>query len=222
MNIKCKIFALLLLGLMQGSTSLWASPFLGISPMLVKPQVKGHSSDSSFGISVRGGYEFLSSRYFLSGHAIEVETGFTYYSFDSGYPGTNDISTRMIPLFANYRFTQYFGSSASDLNGMEYWSPDFILYVGAGLGGVHVSGSENPGGPVSIDFSQVNVAAQFFLGLGIGFTEHLSLTTGYRHIFMNDVDTEGQLWTGMDTSVRHQSSYDTSFHILDLNLRWLW
>ena len=112
-----------------------ASPFLGVTPSLVKPQVDGQSSDMGFGLNVRGGYEFLSSRYFLSGHAIELETGVASFSFNSG-PATGDVSVsaRMIPVFANYRFTQYFGSSASDSNGMEYWSPDFILYAGAGLG----------------------------------------------------------------------------------------
>ena len=199
-----------------------ASPFLGVSPSLVKPQVDGQSSDMGFGLNVRGGYEFLSSRYFLTGHAIELETGVAGFSFNSG-TGTGDISARMIPVFANYRLTQYFGSSASNSNGMEYWSPDFILYAGAGLGGVHVAANENPGGPISIDISQVNMAAQLFFGLGIGFNEHLSLTTGYRHIFMNDIDASGQhIHTDPNLSQPWSDSYNASFHVFDLNLRLIW
>jgi opacity protein-like surface antigen len=197
-----------------------ASPFLGVSPSLVKPQVDGQSSDMGFGINVRGGYEFLSSRYFLTGHAIELETGIAGFSFNSGTV-TGDISARMIPVFANYRLTQYFGSSASNSNGMEYWSPDFILYAGAGLGGVHVSANENSSGPISIDISQVNMAAQLFFGLGIGFNEHLSLTTGYRHIFMNDIDAEGVDLRGA-TVTAFNRSYNASFHVFDLNLRLIW
>ena len=199
-----------------------ASPFLGVTPSLVKPQVDGQSSDMGFGLNVRGGYEFLSSRYFLSGHAIELEAGVAGFSFNSGTE-TGDVSARMIPVFANYRFTQYFGSSASDSNGMEYWSPDFILYAGVGLGGVHVSANENPGGPISIDISQVNMAAQLFFGLGVGFNERLSLTTGYRHIFMNDIDAEGQI-INVDPTPHGPwgNSYNISFHVFDLNLRWIW
>ena len=127
----------------------------------------------------------------------------------------------MIPVLANYRFTQYFGTSSSDYNGMEYWNPDFIIYAGAGLGAVHVAANENPGGPVHIDISQVNIAAQIFLGLGIGFTERLSLTGGYRHIFMNDIDAGGKNFT-VAPAKPFDHSYDASFHVFDLNFRWLW
>ncbi len=215
-----KIFLFLALGILSIPAA-QASPFLGVSTSLVKPQINGRSSDTGFGLSLRGGYEFLSSQYFLSGHAIELETGVAGFSFDSGTL-TGDVSARMIPVLANYRFTQYFGSSSSNYNGMEYWSPDFIIYAGAGLGAVHVTANENPGGPVYIDISQVNIAAQIFLGLGIGFTERLSLTGGYRHIFMNDIDAGGKKWISVDTSEPLDRSYDASFHVFDLNFRWLW
>jgi hypothetical protein len=67
------------------------------------------------------------------------------------------------------------------------------------------------------------MAAQLFFGLGVGFNERLSLTTGYRHIFMNDIDAEGQIINVDPTPPGPWgNSYNISFHVFDLNLRWIW
>ena len=67
---------------------------------------------------------------------------------------------------------------------MDYWSPDFILYAGGGLGGIYVSADKTVEAEKhTFDASELNFAAQLFLGLGIGFNKNLSLTGGYRHIF---------------------------------------
>ena len=69
----------------------------------------------------------------------------------------------------------------------------------------------------SFDASEFNIAAQLFLGLGIGFNNHLSLTGGYRHIFTGDLDAD--IIVGRND---HDKSYGMSFHVFDINLRWLW
>ena len=210
-----KTLQLLALALLPG-LPIQASPFLSVSPTFTKAQVEGQETSMGVGVSLRGGYEFLSSRYFLSGHALELEVGTAGFGFDT-MPGIGKVDARALPIFANYRFTQYFGGTASNTNGMDYWSPDFILYAGGGLGGVHVSAEKNVDSNHTFDASEFNIAAQLFLGLGVGFNDHLSLTGGYRHIFTGDLDadiTRG----GQD----HDTDYGLSFHVFDINLRWLW
>mgnify|MGYP002820906235 CR=1 FL=1 len=210
-----KTLLTLAFGLLTTSATL-ASPFLSVSPTFTKAQVEGQETTLGAGLSLRGGYEFLSSRYFLSGHALELEVGTSGFGFDT-MPGIGKVDGRALPVFANYRFTQYFGGTASNTNGMDYWSPDFILYAGGGLGGVHVSAEKSVDAAHSFDASEFNIAAQLFLGLGVGFNDHLSLTGGYRHIFTGDLDA--------DIAVNNQdfdTAYGLSFHVFDINLRWLW
>ena len=193
------------------------SPFLSVSPTFTKAYIQDEETTMGVGISIRGGYEFLNSRYFLSGHALELEIGTTGFNFTTENK-IGKVDARTIPIFANYRFTQYFGGTASNTNGMDYWSPDFILYAGGGLGGVHISADKSVSATQSsFEASEFNFAAQLFLGLGIGFNDHLSLTGGYRHIFTGDLDAD------IDIGVDHRNkSYDMSFHVFDINLRWLW
>ena len=188
-----------------------ASPFLSVSPALVKPRVKGQQTDVGFGINFRTGYEFLNSGWLLSGHAIEFETGVNGYKFESGSTA-GDISTLAVPLLLNYRYTQYWGASRSDASGMEYWSPDFLLYGGAGVGGVILSAEETVG-LQKLEISEFTPAFQMFFGTGVGFNDHVSLTGGYRHLWMGEIQTEGT-YPSMD--------YKSSLHIFDLNLRFLW
>ena len=210
-----KAFLILSIGLVFSVTTK-GSPFLSVSPTFTKAQVQGEETTMGAGISIRGGYEFLNSRYFLSGHALELELGTTGFNFTT-MDGIGKVDGQAMPIFANYRFTQYFGGTASNTNGMDYWSPDFIIYAGGGLGGVHVSADKSVDTTHSFDASEFNLAAQLFLGLGVGFNDHLSLTGGYRHIFTGDLDAD-IIVGGND----HDKSYGMSFHVFDVNLRWLW
>lgn len=192
-----------------------ASPFFSISPSLNKARVSGQQTDVGFGVNFRTGYEFLNSSWLLNGHAIEFETGVNGYKFDSGdQANIRDISTMAIPLLLNYRYTQYWGASRSNSNGMEYWSPDFLLYGGAGVGGVILSAEETAANNQKLEISELTPAFQFFFGTGVGFNDNVSLTGGYRHLWMGDIETEG--------TFTPRRAYKTSMHIFDLNLRFLW
>ncbi len=189
-----------------------ASPFFSISPSLNKARVSGQQTDVGFGVNFRTGYEFLNSSWLLNGHAIEFETGVNGYKFDAG-GAVGDVSTMAVPLLLNYRYTQYWGASRSDSSGMEYWSPDFLLYGGAGVGGVILNAEETISPGNNLEISEFSPAFQFFFGTGVGFNDNVSLTGGYRHLWMGDIETEGT-WPSQ--------TYKTSLHVFDLNLRFLW
>ena len=203
---------LLLTVLILSMAKLSSAPFMSISPSLIKPRVKGEQTDVGFGVNFRTGYEFLRSDWLLSGHAIEFEAGYNGYTFESGDTALGDFSATAVPLMLNYRYTQYWGSSRANAAGMEYWSPDFILYGGAGLGGVILSAEETHTFLGKVEISEFSPAFQFFFGTGIGFNDRLSLTGGYRHLWMSEIETEGAA----------AYSYNSSLHIFDLNFRWLW
>ena len=203
-----------------GVHSLSASPMINISPTLIKPRVEGQQTDVGFGINLRSGYEFNRARWLLSGHAIEWEIGVNGYSFQSGDPQVGDISLSAIPILFNYRFTKYWIESRADTTGMELWSPDFIMYGGAGAGGVVINGDETVNlltGTSKLEFSEFAPAFQVFFGAGWGFNDHLSLTGGYRHLWMGELESSG--YTKTDGS---NFKYKSSLHMLDVNLRWLW
>jgi opacity protein-like surface antigen len=203
--------SLLLAAMVLTLSQVAASPFLSVSPSLNKARVSGQQTDVGFGVNFRTGYEFLNSSWLLNGHAIEFETGINGYKFGSGDPAIGDISSMAIPLLLNYRYTQYWGASRSDSSGMEYWSPDFLLYGGAGVGGVIVNAEETVGA-AKLEISEFSPAFQFFFGTGVGFNDNVSLTGGYRHLWMGDIETEGFA----------RNTYKTSLHVFDLNLRFLW
>ena len=205
--------SLLIAALVLTLSQVSASPFLSISPSLNKARVSGQQTDVGFGVNFRTGYEFLNSSWLLNGHAIEFETGINGYKFDSGKSDVGYISAMAIPLMLNYRYTQYWGASRSDSSGMEYWSPDFLLYGGAGVGGVILDAEETAANSQKVELSEFTPAFQLFFGTGVGFNDNVSLTGGYRHLWMGEVKTEGS-YPSME--------YKTSIHVFDLNLRFLW
>ena len=113
-----KTFLIISIGLVFNVTTK-GSPFLSVSPTFTKARVQGEETTMGAGISIRGGYEFLNSRYFLSGHALELELGTTGFNFTT-MDGIGKVDGQAMPIFANYRFTQYFGGTASNTNGMDY------------------------------------------------------------------------------------------------------
>ena len=101
-----KAFLILSIGLVFSVTTK-GSPFLSVSPTFTKAQVQGEETTMGAGISIRGGYEFLNSRYFLSGHALELELGTTGFNFTT-MDGIGKVDGQAMPIFANYRFHSVF------------------------------------------------------------------------------------------------------------------
>lgn len=210
--MKTKSRLLKLTFLLVSAYNLSASPMINISPTLIKPRVKDQQTNVGFGLNIRSGYEFNRASWLLSGHAIEWEIGVNGYSFDSGDVAVGEISVSAIPILFNYRFTKYWAESRADTTGMELWSPDFIMYGGAGAGGVILRAEETFGANQRIEISEFAPAFQFFFGGGWGFNDHLSLTGGYRHLWMGEIETSGD----------RNYTYKSSLHMFDVNLRWLW